>query len=395
MTVVEPGPVSKGLVERVKAILLRPSPTWDVIAVEPATTRSLFTGYAMILAAIPPVAGLIGALLFPAGLFGIVWRPNPLGLVIYAAVQYALSLASVFVLGLVIDALAPSFDGTKDKVQALKVAVYAATASWVAGVFALVPAIAALGWLLGLYSLYLLYLGLPRVMKAPAEKALGYTVVTIVVAVVLWLVCAAIAGSVLSASMMMSGVLASRGAATGQVSLPGGASVDIAKLEAASRQAERALQNGQATVTPIDVAVLTAALPAAVAGYQRGEVSSATSGVGGISGSNAEAYYSKGDARMNLAITDLGGAGALAGIAGALNVNASNESGGRYEKVGTVNGRMTSEIFDRNNGHGEYSVLVGQRLIVKAEGEGVSMNDLKAAVAAVDPGRLEALAKGG
>ena len=36
----------------------------------------------------------------------------------------------------------------------------------------------------GLYSLYLLYLGLMRVMKSPPDKAVGYAVVVVLVAIV-------------------------------------------------------------------------------------------------------------------------------------------------------------------------------------------------------------------
>jgi hypothetical protein len=39
-----------------------------------------------------------------------------------------------------------------------------------------------------LYSLYLLYLGLMRVMKSPQDKAVGYTVVVLLVAIVVGLV---------------------------------------------------------------------------------------------------------------------------------------------------------------------------------------------------------------
>ena len=92
----------------------------------------------------------------------------------------------------------------------------------------------------------------------------------------------------------------------------------------------------------------------------------------------------------------MGAAGALAGMANAFNVSSSSESEGRYEKVGKVNGRMTMEEFDRTSGHGEYGVLVGERFMVQAEGEsGATINDLKAAVASVNFGRLEGLARAG
>jgi hypothetical protein len=178
MSVVE-GPVSKGLIERVRNILTKPKETWEVIDGEPATIQGLYTGYACILAAIPALAGLVGGLIFHLGVFGIVY------LVVSAIVSYVLSLVLLFVIALIADALAPSFDGQKSQIQAMKAVTYGQTAAWVAGIFALVPIVGILGMLAGaLYSLYLLYLGLPKLMKVPQEKAIGYVVVVILLAIV-------------------------------------------------------------------------------------------------------------------------------------------------------------------------------------------------------------------
>ncbi|MFW9777128.1 YIP1 family protein, partial [Brucella melitensis] len=83
----------------------------------------------------------------------------------------------VYVLALVINALAPTFGGTQNQGQALKVAVYASTAAMLGGVFSLLPALAILGLVAALYSLYLLYLGLPLLMRSPAARAVPYTAV--------------------------------------------------------------------------------------------------------------------------------------------------------------------------------------------------------------------------
>ena len=108
---------------------------------------------------------------------------------------YLLSLVAVYVLAFVIDALAPTFGGTKDMIKAFKVAAYASTAAWLAGIFAIIPMLAFLG-LVGLYSLYLLYLGLPKLMRVSEDKAVGYTVVVIVVYVVLYIVAAMVVAMV-------------------------------------------------------------------------------------------------------------------------------------------------------------------------------------------------------
>lgn len=177
----------KSLVERAKDVVLKPKEEWPVIDAEPATVASIFTNYVLILAAIGPIAGLIGAQVFGYSGFGITYKP-PIGYSIaMALVTYAMTLASVYVLALIIDALAPTFGGTKDQVKAFKVAAYSMTAAWLAGIFGIIPQLAILG-IVGLYSFYLLYLGLPRLMRVAEDKALGYTVLVIVAAIVLWLV---------------------------------------------------------------------------------------------------------------------------------------------------------------------------------------------------------------
>src|SRR5690349_2463746 len=103
MSVVEPGASSAGLIGRVKDILLRPDPTWDVIDNEPATIGGLYRSYVIPLAAIGPVAVFIGLLVFGVGVPGLVTiRPSPIWLAVQMIVSYGLSLAMCYVLALVI-----------------------------------------------------------------------------------------------------------------------------------------------------------------------------------------------------------------------------------------------------------------------------------------------------
>jgi hypothetical protein len=118
----------------------------------------------------------------------------PIGSAITSAVVgYILTLVGTYVLALIIDGLAPTFNGQRNQIQALKVAAYSSTASWVAGIFALIPGLRLLT-ILGLYSLYLLYLGLPVLMKSPREKAMGYTAVVVLAAIVLFIIISMVAG---------------------------------------------------------------------------------------------------------------------------------------------------------------------------------------------------------
>ncbi|HEX2219624.1 MAG TPA: Yip1 family protein, partial [Gemmatimonadales bacterium] len=108
------------LVDRVKNILLTPREEWQVIDAEPTTPAELYKEYVLPLAAIGPVASAIGALAFGYQGFGLNYRP-PVGTVLTSAiVTYLLTLGGVYVLALIIDALAPNFGGTANQMQALK-----------------------------------------------------------------------------------------------------------------------------------------------------------------------------------------------------------------------------------------------------------------------------------
>jgi Yip1 domain len=176
------------LVDRVKNILLNPRQEWEVIDGEVTTVGELYKGYIVPLAAIGPLATAIGYSVFGVSVPFMGTYRVPIGSAITSAlVQFVLTLIGVYVLGLIIDGLAPTFGGTRSQIQALKVSAYSSTASWLAGIFALIPGLRIL-LILGFYSLFLLYLGLPVLMKSPREKALGYTVVVVLAAIVLYMV---------------------------------------------------------------------------------------------------------------------------------------------------------------------------------------------------------------
>jgi hypothetical protein len=157
------------LVARVKNILLTPQTEWPVIESESGDTTYLFRSYVAILAAIPAVCVAIGLTMLP---FGPVYWLALTGIV-YAAISYVMAFVGTWLLALVVNLLAPSFGGRGDFAGAMKLSVYAQTPYWLAGVFYLVPALSVLSFL-GLYGLYLMWLGLPVLMRPSKEKAPWY-----------------------------------------------------------------------------------------------------------------------------------------------------------------------------------------------------------------------------
>ena len=192
--------VPASLIDRAKNILLTPKTEWAVIDGETTTVGKLIGGYAAILALIAPVALLLGMLLTPYGsyMFGAA------GFMIQILiVAYAMSLGTVVVLGLAIDALTPSLGGTKNSVQAMKLAVYSGTAFFVAAVALILTGLWWLWLVAGVgYGGYLLWLGMPVLMKVPEDKQQTFAAAAIGIWVVLFLVFQQIAWRVIFAGMI-------------------------------------------------------------------------------------------------------------------------------------------------------------------------------------------------
>lgn len=172
------------IVARAKAITLSPAATWPEIDVEQHDPKSLFIPYMLILAAIPAVASFIGMSVVGMGGFGFNFRlPIASGLAMMVT-TYFMSLIMTFGMGWLISALAPTFGGQSNLVQGLKVAVFGGTPMMLAGVFNIIPALSIIGLLAALYSLYVMYLGLPQLMKNPKEKTVVYMVVVVLASII-------------------------------------------------------------------------------------------------------------------------------------------------------------------------------------------------------------------
>lgn len=200
-------PVSTGtpnLIERAKNILLQPKAEWERIAGEPVNVSQLYTAYVLPLVLISAICSFIGLSLIGVSILGVTAKVPMMTGLVTLVLQVVMGVVGVYVLALVVNALAPTFGSVKDEGQAHKLAAYGSTAGFLAGVFAIFPPVAMLG-ILGLYSLALIFLGLPPLMKAPDDKRVGYFIAIIVVMIVVWVVIGAILGMV-RASMGGMGV---------------------------------------------------------------------------------------------------------------------------------------------------------------------------------------------
>lgn len=416
------------LVERVKSILLSPKSEWPVIAAEPATVKGLYTGYIMILAAIPAVFGFIKGSLIGHSMFGVTVTTSILAGLVGMIVGYVLGLVMLYVVALVINALAPTFGGQKDQVQAVKVAGYAWTAAWIAGIAVIVPW---LGWLValagGVYSIYLLFLGLPHTMKCPPEKAAGYTAVSVVIAVVLSWIMALLVGGITAMGGLAGATAGSSANVTfdeesrfGRIAAMGermqaAAEANEAKANAAGgggsdgpadaqSQAEAmgammgAMMGGSKDGKPVESLApdqLKAFLPETLGGLERQSISSKRQGAMGMQISEASATYADADGklRVNVDLTDMAAMSGMMAMATAFGSESESETANGYEKTYVRDGQRIHEKWDSRSNRGEYGVMIADRFQIEADGQVESIDQLKGIVGDIDLRGLAAQGK--
>lgn len=405
------------IISRIKAILGTPQTEWPLVAAEPATVAGLYRNYICVVAALPAIAHFIRASVIGYGGFGVhVHTPVGLGLMAMI-VHYLLTLVVVYLMALIVDALAPTFGGTKDQVQALKTVAYAWTAGWVAGIAVIVPWI---GWLIAIagaiYGIYLLYLGLPHTMRCPTDRAGGYTAVSVIIAIVLsWVVALIIGGIVGTAALTgasVSGVHVSGDDTTvsvdpdstlGKLSAMSANTARAAKdLDDAQKRGDVAAQqaamgklmsgDGKTVALSLSPETLRGFLPDELDGMKRSDFNAQRSGAMGMQISTARATYSDGRIRtMQLEVTDTGNMRGMVAMASAMAPSSEEQNDHGYQKTYTEHDHLVHESWDTQTKSGEFSVVVANRFTVKASGNAQDVDQLKQAVNDVDLDKLASL----
>ena len=402
------------LIQRVQDILLRPIPTWPVIEQEQADVAGIYKSYLIYLAAIPALASFIGMTLIGVGGFGMNIRMPFMWGLTNLVVGYVLSLAMVFVMALIVDALAPTFNGTKNPLNAFKLVAYGATAAFVGGIFSLIPSLGVLGLLAALYSIYLVYTGLPVLMKCPQDKAVAYTAVVVLCGIVAGLVVGAI-----TAAITPSGGFGRMGGMGGMGGIGGGSDVtittprgevkiDTSKMEAMAKKLEEAQKSGDPAATgkalseamgamagvsgePIAPQELKALLPESLGELKRDSIEAQGNQAMGMAGSSAKANYAADSQRVKLSITDIGGMAGMAALAGWASSTLDRETPDRVEKVYKQGQRTVRERYRKDGSQGEYTVILANGVVVEADGRRVEMPVLKNIVEGLDLAKLEAM----
>jgi hypothetical protein len=442
-----------GLLARVKNIVLAPRSEWPVIAPEPTTVAQLYAGYVMPLAVLAALVGFVRmSVLGVNTAFGGGFRmPIGSGLT-YTVMMFVSALIGVFIVGFIINALAPTFSGQRDQRQALKVAAYSLTPAMLSSVLALSPILATLLQLLaGLYGIYVLYLGLPVVMQSPKEKAFGYTVSVVICTILLGIVFAVLS-SVAHIGGSRMGLLGStqperaaeqaaardQGAAAvgntignilgtdakgkaglsaalsnlakageAQTGAPNSAApaADQSPAAEAAQNSQSALSatggllnalggalGGPNRVATVDFKTLAGLLPTSLPGMTRTSARGENQGAIGVKTSSAKADYAGKDGTgVHIEIADISGVSGLMDLAGGLIQQTTSESDSGYEKDVVIGGRTVHEKYDAPNKRGELSVVLVKRFSVDITGSGVDMHSLEQSFSQIDLAQLESM----
>jgi hypothetical protein len=439
-----------GLISRIKNIVLSPKTEWPVVAPESTPAAQLFVGYVAPLAVLAAVLGFVrmSVLGVNTALGGGFRMPIGSGLT-YTVMMLVSVLFGVFVVGLIINALAPTFAGQRDQRQALKVSAYSLTPALLSSVLALSPILPTLLlFLAGCYGIYVLYVGLPVVMQSPKEKAFGYTasvvICTILVGVVFGILStfahiggarAGLLGATPAERAVDQAAARDQGAATvgsaignmlgtdakGKADL-GSALSNLAKAgeaqgqQAPGAQPAEASQNapsaaaatgglltalggalgGPNRVAAVDFKSLQGMLPASLPDMKRTSAEGENQGALGVKTSSAKADYAANDGSgVHLEISDLSGVSGLMDLAGSLIQSTTSESASGYEKDVVIGGRTVHEKYDAPGKKSELSVIVAKRFSVDLSGSGVDMKSLEQSLGQIDLARLESMKDAG
>jgi hypothetical protein len=445
---------------RVKGILLSPTAEWPVIDREDTAPASVFSTYVLPLAALAAAVNFIRLSIIginmPFG--GTIRSPVTVGLT-NAILTCVMAVVGVALIAGIINLLAPTFGGVRDTRRAVRASAYSLTAAYVGSFLGLLPMGTLLGFLAGLYGIYILYLGLPLMMHSKPDKAVGYTASVVVCTLVAGLILGAVFGalglgrsgafsgfnsspeqsreeSARTVGNAIGGLLGSdqkgkedigaaisnlaktgeqmeqqekRNALSSSTTSPSAATTVQASPDAsqAPNPTQAAAAGGLLTAlggalggehrhTPVDFHQLEGLLPASLPGMTRQQARGAANKALGVQQTSASAtYQGAGNGRAEVEISDATAVSGLMDMADSMNVSATTESDSGFEKDVTLEGRKVHEKYDRNSHHGELSTLVARRFAVSVSGDDVSIEDLERALSSVDLKSLEGLKDAG
>jgi hypothetical protein len=263
---------------------------------------------------------------------------------------------------------------------------------------------------------YLIYTGLPVLMRNAPEKTLAYTAVVLVAAIVMGVVMGAVGSLFLPGSGTLLG-----GAPAVSVSTPGGSlNIDTAGLEAAGKKMEaaaRQMEQAQKSQDPAAMAAAAGQTAAAAAGMLGGGQAVAAQALKaalpeqladmarmgfdvqdgaalGLPTSQASAHYSNGQKEVRLEITDMGGLGQVAALALAAG-QGEKEDQYSVEKTWQEGGRTLHQSYQKDGSQAEFRTVLKNGIVVSIEADQMDIRAVRGLMSQVNLSALEGLQRKG
>ena len=161
---------------------------------------------------------------------------------------------------------------------------------------------------------------------------------------------------------------------------------------AAAMEGLGTLLGGGKRADPIGIEQLKPFVPETFVGMPKTSSNAERTGLAGLMVSKAEATYGDGvDRSVTLEISDTGGVSGLVGLASWVGAQGEKDDDDRYERTAKVDGRLVHEERSKRGGVNEFSLVLGDRFIVSAKGQGVDLDGLKTAVGGLALAKLESM----
>ena len=162
-------------IERIKDIYLSPATFWDEVKAEQTTEKEIVTGFFLLIAALPALAGFLGMLFMGYNLFRTL---------IWAGLFFGCAIAAVYLFSKIILFLGRSFNAENDESDLVKLAAYSFTPILLGGVFFLIPPIYWLS-IVGLYGFYFFWIGFHKIAVCTEEEKFNFSFISLIVLIIL------------------------------------------------------------------------------------------------------------------------------------------------------------------------------------------------------------------
>lgn len=181
----------KALINRSSGIILNPQLEWQKINEETSGTKDVLMNFVLPYLVLNFIASVIGSFLFSP------FFVSTFYIIAYALVNVIVYLVVLYLTPIILQALSNSFSAEVDKTKVFKLIAYTFTPSYIIGILVgLFPLLSILS-IVGLYGLYIMWIGFDIMIKMPADKKVGFYIVSLLIVLAEFMIISLILGAII------------------------------------------------------------------------------------------------------------------------------------------------------------------------------------------------------